>query len=166
MVQTKNPKRIWDCTIELASIVRSHVALDLIKLENEIPETNMMGQTVDISFICEHEWYSWVYFNDKDRAQFMDQKIVLGRYLGPTEPEVGSVFTTKILTANGEVVRRNSLRRQTPAKLSSDENRKERDLFIEAVSRHLGEPLKEESEFTTSFGIYVINKIYFSILGC
>jgi hypothetical protein len=120
----------------------------------------MMGQTADISFICEHEWYSWVYFNDKDRAQFPDQKVVLGRYLGPTEPEVGSVLTAKILTASGEVVRRNSLRRLTHEELSSDENRKERDTFDEAVSHRLGEQFKEESELTTSFGISVITPEY------
>jgi transposase len=79
MVQTKSPRRLWDYTIELASIVQSHRVLDLIKLDNEVPETIMMGQTVDISFICKHEWYSWMYFNDKDRAQFPDQKAVLGR---------------------------------------------------------------------------------------
>lgn len=160
MVQTKRPRILWDYTIELASIVRSHMALDLIKLNNEVPETIMMGQTADISFICEHEWYSWVYFNDKDQAQFPDQKVALERYLGPTEPEVGSVLTAKILTASGEVVQRNSLRRLTHEELSSDENRKERDTFDEAVSRRLGETFKKESELATSFGISVITPEY------
>jgi hypothetical protein len=53
------------------------MALDLLKLNGQVPETIMMGQTADISFICEHEWYSWVYFNDKDCAQFSEEKVVL-----------------------------------------------------------------------------------------
>ena len=63
MIRTKSPRRLWDHSIELACLVRSHMALDLIKLKGEVPETIMMGQTADISFICEHEWYSFVYFN-------------------------------------------------------------------------------------------------------
>jgi hypothetical protein len=46
MVRPKSPRRLWDYTIEFASIVRSHMALDFIKLDNEVPETIMMGQTV------------------------------------------------------------------------------------------------------------------------
>jgi hypothetical protein len=55
MVRSKSPRRLWDHTIELASLVRSHMALDLLKLNGQVPETIMMGQTADISFICEHE---------------------------------------------------------------------------------------------------------------
>jgi hypothetical protein len=47
--------------------------LGLIKLNGQVPETIMMGQTTDASFICEHKWYTWVYFNDKDRAQFQEE---------------------------------------------------------------------------------------------
>jgi hypothetical protein len=79
MVQIKSPRIIWDFAIEFESIVRS---LDLVKLDNEVSETIMMGHTADISFICDIEWFSWVYFKDKDRAQFPDQKVVFGQYLG------------------------------------------------------------------------------------
>jgi hypothetical protein len=91
--RSKSPRRLWDHSIELASLVRSHMALDLFK----VPEMVMMGQTAYISFICEFEWYLWVYYNNS-AVQFPDQKVVLGRCLGPTEPEVGSVLSAKILT--------------------------------------------------------------------
>ena len=155
MIRTKSPRRLWDHSIELACLVRSHMALDLIKLKGEVPETIMMGQTADISFICEHEWYSFVYFNDTDRAQFSEDKVVLGRYLGPTEPEVGF----KILTATGEVVRRNSLRRLSEEERSSDANRKEREKFDEAVASRLGEPFKE-SELSSCFDVSAITPDY------
>jgi hypothetical protein len=36
--------------------------------------------------------------------------MTLGRYLGPTDPEAGSVLTAKILTMNGDVIRRKTFR--------------------------------------------------------
>jgi hypothetical protein len=98
-VKTRSPRRLWDHCIELSSIIRSHTALDIYKLEGQVPETVMMGQTADISFICQFPWYSWVYFHES-KVQFPNDNVVLGRYLGPTEPEVGSVMTAKILKSN------------------------------------------------------------------
>ena len=104
MVKTRSPRRLWDHCLELASLVQSHTALDIYKLQGQVPETIMMGETADISFICEFQWYSWVYYNES-QVQFPDVKVLLGRYLGPTEPKVGSVLTAKILKSNGEVIR-------------------------------------------------------------
>ena len=99
------------------------MALDIYKLQGQVPETIMMGQTADISFICAFKWYAWFYYNDTNNVQFPDQKVVLGRYLGPTEPEVGSVLTAKILTVSGEVLCRNTLRNLTAEELASSENK-------------------------------------------
>ena len=159
MVRSKSPRRLWDHAIELACLVRSHMALEIIKLDGQVPETIMMGQTADISFICEHEWYSWVFLNDTNNTQFPDPKLVLGRYIGPTEPEVGSVLTAKILTETGEVVRRNTFRCLTQDELDSDVNRKGRELFDETVSRRLGDPLKEP-ELSSSFDVSAITPKY------
>jgi hypothetical protein len=68
-----------------------------------------MGQTTAISFICEFSWYSWVFYIES-QDQFSEDTVVLGRYLGPTEPEVGSVLTEKSLKSNGKVVERNTFR--------------------------------------------------------
>jgi hypothetical protein len=65
-----------------------------------MPETIMPGQTADILFICNFAWYDWVYYNEQNAA-FPNSKTTLGRYLGPTDPEAGSVFTAKILTYEG-----------------------------------------------------------------
>jgi hypothetical protein len=56
----------------------SHMALELIKLISEVSETIIMRETVDKSFIYEHDWYFWMKFNNIGRAQFPDQ-MVLGR---------------------------------------------------------------------------------------
>jgi len=53
-------------------------------------------------------WYDWVMFRD-NVPSFPDNKLVLGRYLGPAT-NVGSALTTKILKSNGQTVCRSTLR--------------------------------------------------------
>ena len=158
-IKSKSPRRLWDHAVELASIVRSHLALDIHQLHGEVPETIMMGQTADISFICEFGWYDWIYYNESTAA-FPESKVVLGRYLGPTEPEVGSVLTAKVLTLKGEVIRRNTFRHLTTEELESDDNRKERDDFDHKVQERLGTPFKQESELEAVFGIAAVTPEY------
>ena len=158
MVRTRSPRRLWDHCLELASLVRSHTAHAMYKLDGEVPETIMMGQTADISFICEFGWYDWVYYNEA-QAQFPDDKVCLGKYIGPTDPEVGSVLTAKILKPNGEVIRRNTFRHLTQEELDTDENKRERHLFHLSVSKRLGEPVPHD-ELEQQFGISAVTPEY------
>ena len=158
MVKSKSPRRLWDHCIELSSIVRSHMALDVYKLNGQVPETIMMGETADISFICEFSWYSWVYFNES-QVQFPETKVMIGRYLGPTEPEVGSVLTAKILKCNGEVVRRNTFRHLRQEEYESEESKKERSDFDASVEKRLGDPLTDK-ELTPEFDISMVTPDY------
>jgi hypothetical protein len=50
-VKSPSLQRLWDHAIKLASIVCSHLTLDKYKLNGQVPETIMLGQTADISFI-------------------------------------------------------------------------------------------------------------------
>jgi hypothetical protein len=84
----------------------------MYKLNGQVPEPIMLGQTAVISFICSFAWYDWVYYN-KQNAEFPATKMTLGRYLGPTDPEAGSVLSAKILTFEGNVIRRNTFRHLT-----------------------------------------------------
>jgi hypothetical protein len=76
-------------------------------------------------------------------VQFPDQKVVLDRYLRPTDSEVGSVLTGKILTATGEVIHCNTFRHLTDAEIASSDNQKERDKFDETVDNRCGVTFKE-----------------------
>jgi hypothetical protein len=143
MVSTKSPRRLWDDCIELASLIRSNTAHDLYQLNNQVPDTLMFGQTADISHLCEFKWYSWVLFNDS-RTHFPDDKVVLGRYLGPTDPEAGSVMTAKILKANGEVVRRNTYRHIRQEEFESEEYKLLRADFDKTVAQRLGDAMNED----------------------
>ncbi len=69
---------------------------------------------------------------------------MIGWYLGPTEPEVGSVLTAKILKCNGEVVRRNTFRHLRQEEYESEESKKERSDFDASVEKRLGDPLTDK----------------------
>ena len=59
MVAKKVPKQFWDDCTEREAIIRSHTALDIHKLQGEVPETFMLGQTADISRLAEFGFYDW-----------------------------------------------------------------------------------------------------------
>ena len=68
----------------------------------QVPETIMMGNTTDISNICQFGWFDWVVYYD-NVPHFPDDKVRLGQYLGPAT-DVGSMLTAKILTETGQYV--------------------------------------------------------------
>jgi hypothetical protein len=80
---------------ELQALIRSHTALNISPLNNEVPETNVTSQTADILDIAKFEWFNWVYFRHS-AVSFPENKEVLGRYLGPSK-DVGPAMAAKIL---------------------------------------------------------------------
>ena len=69
--------------MELESYVRSHILKNIYCLSGEMPETIMSSETSDISQFCELEWYGWIMFIDL-AVSFPEDKMVIGRYLGPS----------------------------------------------------------------------------------
>ena len=103
----------------------------------------VLGMTPDISPFAEFGWYQWVMFNDS-QAAYPDDKLVLGRYLGPSF-DVGPAMTAKILKANGQVVTRTTLRGLTEEEQLSDEHKKLREDFDTNIKAKLGERVKSSS---------------------
>ena len=60
----------------------------------------MTSQTADILHICKYAWYDWAYYHDG--ASFPEDKVKLGKYLGPTHPGIGSVMAYHILPISGK----------------------------------------------------------------
>ena len=108
MMKNGSPKVLWDHCIELEALIRSNTSNDMYMTNGKVPETNMTGDTADISHICEFAWYDWVMFRD-NIPTFSDDKLILGRYLG-LATDIGSALTSKILKSNGQVVYRSTLR--------------------------------------------------------
>jgi hypothetical protein len=136
MLKTGSPKRLWDHCIELEGLIRSHTANDIFSTGGEVPETIMKGGTADISQICEFGWYDWVMFRDTIAA-FPDDKLVLGRYLGPAT-DVGSAMTAKILKQNGQFVCRSTLRHISIEELACPVHAAARTHFDNMIVERIG----------------------------
>ena len=54
MVQVGAPNQVWDDALDFEAYVRSNTALDIYILQEQLPETVMLGSTSDISNLCEH----------------------------------------------------------------------------------------------------------------
>ena len=109
MVKTRSLKVLWDQCLELGSKICSSIAHNVYQLKGEVPETIMTGATYNISHLCEFAWYDWVMYN-KEKAGFPEDKEVLGQYLVPTDPGVGSTMSYQILRPSGRVVHRQTIR--------------------------------------------------------
>jgi hypothetical protein len=94
MLKSGAPEILWDHCFQLMSEIRSHMSLDLMALDGETPTTHLLGDTADISHLCQFSWYEYVWWLDTtDKVQ--NKK--LGRYLGPSL-SVGDVMCSKVLT--------------------------------------------------------------------
>ena len=138
MFTSKAPKRLWDDCIELVAYQQSNTWNARFVNEGEVPETVMSGETSDISTFCQHDWYEWIKFRDTT-IDFPEDKVVLGRYLGPSI-DVGPAMTAKILKANGEVVHRSTYRSLTDEEIATEQA--ERDAFDKLVQERYGEPME------------------------
>jgi hypothetical protein len=140
MVKSRAPKVLWDHSLELAAMIRSHTATEILSASGEVPETILTGSTADISVICQFGWYVWVMFRDVIPS-YPDESIVLGRYLGPAL-DVGSALTAKILKENGQIVYRSTLRQLTPDELIDTVHIALRETFDQKILQALGPSAK------------------------
>jgi cytochrome c1 len=136
MLRSGCPKRFWDECIIRESYVRSHTSLDIFGLEGQVPESNIKGETVDISTIAEYAWYEWIKFHDT-AAKFPVSKIQLGRDLG-TAIDICPAMARKILNKNGSVMNRTSVRTLNPDEIQSPTEKKERAEFDIAIEKKFG----------------------------
>jgi hypothetical protein len=98
MVRSGCPKRFWDDCMIREAYVRSYTSLDIYVLEGQVPESNIKGETVEISTIAEYDWYEWVKLR-YTAAKFPVSKIQLGRDLGAAI-DIVPAMTRKILKQN------------------------------------------------------------------
>jgi hypothetical protein len=118
----------------LEAYVRSCTSNDIYMTAG--PEMIITGNTADISHIAEFGLYDWVMFCDNEPS-FPDDKLILGRYLGPAI-DTGLALTAKILKSNGVFVCRSTRRHLTDEELNSPVHMDMRRKFDEAIDLHLG----------------------------
>jgi hypothetical protein len=143
MVRQGAPKKLWDHSIELQALIRSHTAHDIFMLDGQVPEALVKGWA-DISNICTLEFYQFVMFHDGPHTYPADN-LELGRWLGPTR-DIGSEHTAKILKANAEVVHRSTFRPLNEEELMSESHTEMRKRYDEEIERRLG-PAAVDADF-------------------
>ena len=136
MLRSGSPKKLWDHSLELEGAVRSHTCLDIYALDGQVPETVMMGQTADISHLCEYEWFDWVMYYEPVNG-YPNDKVTIGRYLGPAI-DVGTAMTMKILKPNGGYVCRSTVRPWTKEEEANPIHIANRTDFMTTVHDNLG----------------------------
>ena len=144
MMKSGSPKVLWDHCIELEALIRSNTSNNIYMTNGEVPETIMTGDTADISHICEFAWYDWVMFRD-NIPTFPDDKLILGRYLGPAT-DIGSALTAKILKSNGQVVYRSTLRHLNDDEHACPVHTSNRKAYDDSIADRLG-PAAREDDF-------------------
>lgn len=97
MMTSKAPVILWDHCFELMAEIRSHTSLNQMQLYGQTPTTHLLGETCDISHLCQFEWYEYVWW--LDTTEKLERK-KLGHYLGPSTT-TGDVMCSKILTSKG-----------------------------------------------------------------
>jgi hypothetical protein len=105
MSKSNAPRVLWDHRFQLQADIRSHTALDLFTLGGDTPTTKLLGDTADISHLCQFSWYQYVWFIHP--ADKLNNKHI-GQYLGPSHL-VGDVMCSKVLTSKATVLTRSSV---------------------------------------------------------
>jgi hypothetical protein len=96
LMRTSNaPAVLWDYCFELAALIRSHTCLALDQLEGKTPETKLLGDTADISFLSEFAWYDYVWYHVPTAPEMQNR--LLGRWLGPST-DCGEAMSSYVLT--------------------------------------------------------------------
>jgi hypothetical protein len=144
MTRSAAPAKLWDyCTVR-SSLIRSHTALPIYRLQGKTPEAVMRGITPDISFLAKFGWYEWVYVNPPGKTSFADGSEELCRYLTPTEPGKGSVLSHTVLRETGATIDTTTVRRLRPQEIENRDIQRKMDAFDESIEAKLGPPVSEK----------------------
>ena len=111
LIKSGTLKRHWDDCLELESYTMSNTACGIYKLDGEVPETIMSGETSNISQFCELKWFEWVMFQDKT-VPYPNDHFRLGRYLSLII-DIGPALMAEIIKENGQVIHRSTYQAQT-----------------------------------------------------
>ena len=102
LIKSGTPRRHWDYCLELESYIRSNTAHKIYKLDGEVLETIMSGETPDISQFHEFEWFEEVMFWD-ETPPYSDDHFKLERYLC-LGIDIGPTLTEKIIKENSQIL--------------------------------------------------------------
>ena len=117
MSATNTPGCLWDDALQYYSQVRCHTVNTIHETQGEVPQTLVTGDDSDISYLCEFDWYSYVWYLDPEDSGMERKK--LGKYCGPFLHE-GDAMAAKILTEKATQRNRTSVFRISPEEARTD----------------------------------------------
>ena len=94
---------------------------------------------MDMSNLCIFGWYEWVYY--KDFGPFLENRERLGRVLGSLRNE-GNEMAQAVLTSNGTVIPRRTLRKLTKSERHDETEKVKRETFDTLIRDKLGDAAK------------------------
>ena len=78
-----NPMVFWDYCAERRALINNLTAKNLFQLEGSNANMKILGDSGDISNLCQFDWFDWCKY--RDSSQFPRQEMRLGRVLGPAQ---------------------------------------------------------------------------------
>jgi len=139
--ESNSPIVLWDYCMEHRALIYNCTAKKLFQLNGTNPYTATLCDQADLSNLCQFAWYKWVKYWDSP-VNFPHQKESLGRCLGPAKNE-GNEMANWVLTRNGTVIPRRTLRPLTAGEMSVTnvaEVEKQTE-FTSAIRRKLGDSI-------------------------
>ena len=130
------PMKFWDYCIERRARIHNLTPRSLLQLNGNTPQVATFGVPGDISNLCQFGWYDWCYFREESKHGFPEQKLYLGRVLGPIKNE-GNEMCQAVLKSTGIVRPRRTIRPLNTSELYSPTEKEKRRIFDEAIrSKH------------------------------
>ena len=138
MRQSNSPMVLWDYAIERRALIHNVVPRPLFQNSGLTPHESTFGVQGDISKLCNFGWYEWIYY--RDHGAFPINKEKLGRALGPLKNE-GNEMAQAILTSQGTVIPRRTIRKLNKAELHDETEKRKRQLFDDLIRSKLGDSM-------------------------
>ena len=143
MRASHSPMVLWDYAIERRAAIHNLVPRPLFQNNGLSPHAATFGSQGDISNLCNFGWYEWVYY--RDHGSFPINKLKLGRALGPIKND-GNEMAQAILTSKGKVIPQRTIRKLTPAEMSSSTEEQKRNYFDAIITKKLGNSMSMPSK--------------------
>ena len=134
------PLVLWDYCAQRRALIHNLTPRNLFQLDKASPYQVQYGVQGDISNLCQFDWYDWCYYREEAKNMFPYQKELLGRAIGPSKNE-GNEKAQNVLTYNGYVLPRRTVRRLTQVEWESESEKSKRDKFTDKIINRFGDSL-------------------------
>ena len=146
---------LWDYCAERKALINNLTATNLFQLEGSNANATILGDSGDISNLCQYEWFEWCKY--RDSSDFPRQEMKLGRVLGPAKNH-SNQMSQWILKDTMQIVPRRTSRSLTDEEERDPLLQREMENFMEKVRWRYGDRLKISKEAKASAKIETVHR--------